>query len=161
MCIRDRYTDVENLNTEGNESYQYKDQAPYLLKLLKTARRYTTFIRTDGRTELRFGAGISDSPDEELVPDPDSVGSTLPGSPSYLGTAFDPTNFLKTRTYGQAPSNTTLVITYRYGGGVNHNVTANSIKAITNLTVALDTTTPPILTGFTLATGVSAPVLPT
>ena len=135
------YTDVENLNTEGNESYQYKDQAPYLLKLLKTARRYTTFIRTDGRTELRFGAGISDSPDEELVPNPDSVGSTLPGSPSYLGTAFDPTNFLKTRTYGQAPSNTTLVITYRYGGGVNHNVTANSIKAITNLTVTLDTTT--------------------
>ena len=135
------YTDTENLNTEGNESYQYKDQSPYLLKLLKTARRFTTFIRIDGRTELRFGAGISDSPDEELVPNPDSVGSSLPGSPSKLGTAFDPSNFLNTRTYGQAPSNTTLAVTYRYGGGVNHNVRANSIRAITNLTVTLDTTT--------------------
>mgnify|MGYP003640199177 CR=1 FL=1 len=135
------YTDTENLSTEGNESAQYKDQAPYLLKLLKTARRFITFIREDGRTELRFGAGISDSPDEEIVPNPDSVGSSLPGSPSQLGTAFDPSNFLNTRTYGQAPSNTTLVVTYRYGGGVNHNVTANSISAITNLTVSLDTTT--------------------
>jgi len=135
------YTDTENLSTEGNESAQYKDQAPYLLKLLKTARRFITFIREDGRTELRFGAGISDSPDEEIVPNPDSVGSSLPGSPSQLGAAFDPSNFLNTRTYGQAPSNTTLVVTYRYGGGVNHNVTANSISAITNLTVSLDTTT--------------------
>jgi hypothetical protein len=134
------YTDTENLNTEGNESYQYKDQAPYLLKLLKTARRFTTYVRTDNRTELRFGAGISDSPDEELVPNPDSVGSSLPGSPTYLGTAFDPSNFLNTRTYGQAPSNTTLVITYRYGGGVNHNVRANSIRSITDLAVTLDTT---------------------
>jgi len=134
------YTDVENQNTEGNENYQYKDQAPYLLKLLKTARRFTTYIRTDNRTELRFGAGISDSPDEELVPNPDSVGSSLPGSPTYLGTAFDPSNFLNTRTYGQSPSNTTLVITYRYGGGVNHNVRANSIRSITDLNVTLDTT---------------------
>ena len=135
------YTDSENLSTEGNDSYQYKDQAPYLLKLLKTARRFTTFIREDDRTELRFGAGISDSPDEEIVPNPDSVGSSLPGSPSKLGTAFDPSNFLNTRTYGQAPSNTTLVVTYRYGGGVDHNTKANAITAITNLNVTLDTTT--------------------
>ena len=134
------YTDVENGNTEGNENYQYKDQAPYLLKLLKTARRFTTYIRTDNRTELRFGAGISDSPDEELVPNPDSVGSSLPGSPTYLGTAFDPSNFLNTRTYGQSPSNTTLVITYRYGGGVNHNVRTNSVRSITDLNITLDTT---------------------
>ena len=134
------YTDVENLNTEGNESYQYKDQAPYLLKLLKTARRYTTFIRTDGRTELRFGAGISDSPDEELVPNPDEVGSSLPGSPSKLGTAFDPSNFLKTKAYGQAPSNTQLTITYRYGGGVTHNVRSNSLRNINSLEISLDET---------------------
>ena len=60
---------------------------------------------------MRFGAGTSDSPDEEIVPNPDSVGSSLPGSPSKLGEALDPSNFLKTRSYGQAPSNTTLVIT--------------------------------------------------
>ena len=33
---------------------------PYLLKLLKTPKRFVTFIRGDGKTELRFGSGISD-----------------------------------------------------------------------------------------------------
>ena len=71
------YTDIENKEENDDELYTYADQAPYLLKLLKTTRRFTTFIREDGRTELRFGAGTSDSPDEEIIPNPDSVGSSL------------------------------------------------------------------------------------
>ena len=129
---------MENLSTNDDQLYTYADQAPYLLKLLKTSRRFTTYIREDGRTEMRFGAGISDSPDEEIVPNPDEVGSSLPGSPSYLGTAFDPSNFLKTKAYGQAPSNTTLTIKYRYGGGVNHNIRANSLRNVQFSNVTLD-----------------------
>ena len=34
--------------------------------------------------------------DEEIVPNPNNVGSSLPRSPTYLDTNFDPTNFLKT-----------------------------------------------------------------
>tara|TARA_R110002020_G_scaffold64542_1_gene171278 strand:+ start:672 stop:2621 length:1950 start_codon:yes stop_codon:yes gene_type:complete len=132
------FTDMENLSTNDDELYTYADQAPYLLKLLKTARRFTTFIREDGRTEIRFGAGTSDSPDEEIIPNPDEVGSSLPGSPSYLNTAFDPSNFLKTKAYGQAPSNTQLTIRYRYGGGVNHNVMANSLRQVQVSNVTLD-----------------------
>ena len=132
------FTDMENLSTNDDELYAYSDQAPYLLKLLKTARRFTTFIREDGRTEMRFGAGTSDSPDEEIIPNPDEVGSSLPGSPSYLNTAFDPSNFLKTKAYGQAPSNTQLTIRYRYGGGVNHNVMANSLRQVQVSNVTLD-----------------------
>ena len=112
----------------------------YLLKLLKTARRFTTFIREDNRTELRFGAGTSDSPDEEIVPNPDSVGSSLPGSPTYLNTAFDPSNFLATKAYGQAPSNTQLTIRYRFGGGVNNNIGANTLRSIQSSQILLDTT---------------------
>jgi len=132
------FTDMENLSTNDDELYTYADQAPYLLKLLKTARRFITFIREDGKTELRFGAGTSDSPDEEIVPNPDSVGSSLPGSPSYLNTAFDPSNFLKTKAYGQAPSNTQLTIRYRYGGGVNHNIRANSLRSVQVSNITLD-----------------------
>ena len=134
------FTDMENLSTNDDELYAYSDQAPYLLKLLKTARRFTTFIREDGRTEMRFGAGISDSPDEEIIPNPDEVGSSLPGSPSYLNTAFDPSNFLKTKAYGQAPSNTQLTIRYRYGGGVNHNIMANSLRNVQVSNMTLDST---------------------
>jgi len=134
------FTDMENNSNNDPDLATYSDSAPYLLKLLKTSRRFTTFITEDNKTELRFGAGVSDNPDEELVPNPDEVGSTLPGSPSKLGEAFDPSNFLQTKAYGQAPSNTTLTITYRYGGGVSHNIAANSLTSIQALSVDLDTT---------------------
>ena len=134
------FTDMENTSKNDDTLHTYSDQAPYLLKLLKTSRRFTTFIREDGKTELRFGAGTSDSPDEEIVPNPDEVGSTLPGSPTYLNTAFDPSNFLATKAYGQAPSNTELTITYRYGGGVGNNVRANSIRSIQSADIELDET---------------------
>ena len=134
------FTDMENTIKNDDQLYTYSDQAPYLLKLLKTSRRFITFIREDGKTELRFGAGTSDSPDEEIIPNPDEVGSSLPGSPTFLGTAFDPSNFLATKAYGQAPSNTQLTITYRYGGGVGSNVTANSIRSIQSANIELDDT---------------------
>ena len=134
------FTDMENLQTNDDQLYTYADQAPYLLKLLKTARRFITFVREDGRTEMRFGAGTSDSPDEEIIPNPDEVGSSLPGSPSYLNTAFDPSNFLTTKAYGQAPSNTQLTIRYRYGGGVDHNVRANSLRNVQTSNVSFDDT---------------------
>ena len=134
------FTDMENTEKNDDQLYTYSDQASYLLKLLKTSRRFTTFIREDGKTELRFGAGTSDSPDEEIIPNPDEVGSSLPGSPTYLNTAFDPSNFLATRAYGQAPSNTQLTIIYRYGGGINNNIVANTLRSIQSANIELDET---------------------
>jgi hypothetical protein len=127
------FEDMENTSRNDPDLASQSDQAPYLLKLLKTSRRFNTFIREDNKTELRFGAGVSDSPDEEIIPNPDEVGSTLPGSPSKLGEVFDPSNFLKTRAYGQAPSNTTLTVTYRYGGGVTHNIASNTLTKVQSL----------------------------
>ena len=80
---------------------------------------------------MRFGSGTSTSSDEEIIPNPNSVGSSLPGTPSFLDTSFDPANFLKTETYGQCPSNTTLTIKYSYGGGIDDNVASNTINNIT------------------------------
>ena len=73
--------------------------APYILKLKKTSRRFTTFIDENDKTIMRFGAGVSDNPDEEIIPNPTSVGSSLPGSPSFLTDAFDPSNFIKTKSF--------------------------------------------------------------
>ena len=121
------FDDIENNSTNDPTSVISRDTSPYILKLKKTSRRFTTFINEDDRTILRFGAGVSDNPDEEIIPNPDSVGSNLPGSPSYLTTAFDPSNFLKTKTFGLAPANTTLTIEYSYGGGVDDNVNSDDI----------------------------------
>ena len=112
--------------------------APYILKLKKTSRRFTTHIDQDDKVVFRFGAGISDNPDEEIIPNPTSVGSNLPGSPSYLTTAFDPSNFLKTKTFGLAPANTTLTIQYSFGGGLDDNVQSGDISRITSITFEIN-----------------------
>ena len=133
------FIDVENTAATDPSLVQYNDTVPYLLKLKKTPRRFVTYIIQDGKTELRFGSGVSDSPDEEIVPNPSSVGSSLPGSPSKLDTYFDPANFLKTEAYGQAPANTTLTVKYSYGGGISDNVAAGTISNFTNISFTQET----------------------
>ena len=56
--------------------------------------------------------------------------ATLRGSPSgFAAAAIDSTNFLKTKTLGVAPSNTTLTIDYRVaGGGVETNVGPDTLS---------------------------------
>jgi len=132
------FDEVENTSANDSDLTQYNDTAPYLLKLRKTPRRFTPFIRDDNRTEMRFGAGVSDNPDEEIVPNPDRVGSSLASGVSKLDTAFDPANFLNTRTYGLAPSNTTLTVKYTTGGGIEDNVPANDIKNLNDVTYDID-----------------------
>ncbi len=87
---------------------------------------------------MRFGSGVAAGADEEIIPNPTSVGSNLPGTPTFLDTAFDPANFLNTETYGQCPTNTTLTIKYSYGGGLDDNVASNSITNITSLQSEFD-----------------------
>ena len=123
------FEDIENNVDNDPTSVISREVSPYILKLKKTARRFTTYINQDDETVLRFGAGTSDNPDEEIIPNPDMVGSNLPGSPSKLGQAFDPSNFLKTKAFGQAPANTTLTIQYSHGGGVDDNVVSGDITS--------------------------------
>ena len=106
---------------------EFEMDTPYLLKLIKSSRRFTTYVRDDNKMELRFGSGISDNADEEIIPNPDNVGSSLGMGVSRLDEAFDPSNFLKTQTFGLAPSNTTLTVNYNYGGRVEDNVPSNAI----------------------------------
>ena len=126
------FTESNNTADLSPQDSQFADKAPYLLKLKKTSRRFTTFITTEGFTELRFGAGNSSSPDEEIIPNPDNVGSSLPHGVASIDRTFDPSNFLNTKAYGLAPGNTTLTIVYRYGGGLNHNVQATAINKVSN-----------------------------
>ncbi len=132
------YADFENTARNSPDLSSEKNSTSYLLKLTKTSKRYITFIRPDGKTELRFGAGVAEGADEEIIPNPSNVGSNLPGTPSFLDTAFDPANFLKTETYGQCPTNTTLTIKYSYGGGIDHNTPSNTITNISSITYQID-----------------------
>ena len=132
------YADFANTTNNSPDLVEGRNFAPFLLKLVKTSKRFKTYIRPDGKTEMRFGSGVASGADEEIIPNPSSVGSSLPGTPSFLDTSFDPANFLNTETYGQCPTNTTLTIKYSYGGGIDDNLASNQINNITLHSSAFD-----------------------
>ena len=119
-------------NTNPNDPNYYYDQgnAPYLLKLEKEQRRFATKFINSGSLQLQFGAGTANDVDENITPNPNNVGIGLPFEKTKLTTAYSPSNFLFTRTYGIAPSNTTLTVRYLTGGGVTANVAANTLDTI-------------------------------
>ena len=129
---------IENSSLNDPTYTQYQSDTPYMLRLIKSTRRFTTRVTDNDRLEIRFGAGVSQNADEVLIPNPDNVGSALGLGISRLDESFDPSNFLKTGTYGLAPSNTSLTVTYRYGGGIEHNVRANSITRPKSVTFTID-----------------------
>jgi hypothetical protein len=121
---------IPNLAENDPELSQYRSSSPSLLKLRKTSKRFITRLRSDNKLEIQFGAGISDNNDEEIIPNPDNVGNGLAGFRKNLDVDIDPSNFLYTRTYGQAPSNTTLTVTYTIGNGIVDNVPAGVLTNI-------------------------------
>jgi hypothetical protein len=127
------FESVPNLVENDPELSQYRSSVPSLLKMRKTAKRFITNLRSDNRLELQFGSGISDNNDEEVIPNADNVGNGLSNVRRAIDIDIDPANFLYTRTYGQAPSNTTLTITYVVSNGIDENVTANSLTVIDNI----------------------------
>ena len=127
------YTDYVNTAQFDKDLAQFKESVPQVLKVTKTSRRFTTKINEDNTTSIIFGGGNSTSSDETLLPNFKNVGLGLNNSIDKLGASFDPANFLKTKSYGQAPSNTTLTVRYLVGGGVSSNVAKGEIKRITNI----------------------------
>jgi len=123
---------VQEPNTPTNDPdlYQFKSTVPYILKTIKTSRRFVTKINSDSTTTIQFGAGDPTASDELLIPNLKNVGLGLPNSINRLEESFDPTNFLKTKTYGTSPSNTVMTVRYLVGGGVNTNVSQGELTQI-------------------------------
>ena len=125
------YEDQTNTATD-------KNVVPSILRLKKVPRRFVTRLTSQGNLQIQFGAGIntSVSDDEVFLPDPTNVGIGTNQGLSRLDFAYDPSNFLFSKTYGIAPSNVTLTIRYIVGGGVESNVAANTINLVEQVTVA-------------------------
>ena len=116
-------------NTNPNDPNSYTDNTvPNLLKLKRVQRRFATRFLDRSNLQVEFGAGTTTDNDEEIIPNPNNEGLGLPFEQTKLTTAFSPTNFVFTDTYGIAPSNTSLTVRYLTGGGVSSNVSANSLS---------------------------------
>jgi len=127
------YLDSPNNETNDPDLYQFKSTVPFVLKTIKTPRRFVTKVNQDNTTSIQFGAGDSSASDEQLIPNLKNVGLGLPNSISRLEESFDPTNFLKTKTYGTSPSNTTMTVKYMIGGGVGSNIPVGELVRVNTI----------------------------
>lgn len=121
----------ENIYKNDNTLSAYRDTTPFLLRYLRTAKRFVTGVDADNSTFIEFGSGTSIKDDELIVPNAFTVNKASTFRSENI--AYDPSNFLSSKSFGQAPSNTTLTIRYIVGGGITSNVNANSIKNISSV----------------------------
>lgn len=124
------YVDYPNLDTDDPDFSYFANKVPYILKVIKTPKRFVHRINSDRSSTIQFGAADPTSDEFELIPNLKNVGLGLPNSIDRLNASFDPTNFLKTKTYGVSPSNTTITIKYLVGGGIISNVKAGTINKV-------------------------------
>jgi hypothetical protein len=124
------FDSIRNTNTNDPNFSDDSSDAPYLLKLKQADRRFATRFKSPNVLELQFGSGVVSNNDETIVPNPDNVGLGLPFEQNKLTTAFSPSNFIFTDSYGISPSNTTLTVRYLIGGGVAANIQSNLINKL-------------------------------
>jgi hypothetical protein len=128
---------IERANTESNggELSSASSIVPYILEIQKVPYRFAVKVNSDNTLDLQFGSGNTEAgyEDERILPNTKNVGLGLANSVSRLNQGIDPSNFLKTNTFGVVPTNTTLTVKYLVGGGVSSNINSNELNRITRI----------------------------
>ncbi len=121
----------EQPNTDYNsELSQYVNEVPYILEVKTVPYRFSVKVNSDNTMDLQFGSGDVRLNDEQILPNTKNVGLGLANSVQRLNQGIDPSNFLKTNTFGIAPINTSLTIKYLVGGGIESNVNTGDLTTI-------------------------------
>jgi len=122
---------VEKANTESNsgELSSSSSVVPYILEVQKVPYRFATKVNSDNTLDLQFGSGDTNMADEIILPNTKNVGLGLANSVNRLNQGIDPSNFLKTNTFGIVPTST-LTVKYLVGGGVTSNINSNELNRI-------------------------------
>lgn len=126
------FTEYPNTTQNDPDLSQFRESVPNIIRLLKTSRRYTLKVNEDSTTTITFGTGDPGGQDELIIPTFKNVGLGTRNSISQLGQSFDPTNFLKTTSYGQAPFGD-MTVRYLVGGGVESNVPAGDLTRVVSI----------------------------
>ena len=128
------YDSIDNINP-NDPNFTSNTDTPNLLKIKVVQNRFAVRFLDSGSLRILFGSGNPQDTTEVIIPNPNNVGIGLPFEVDKLTTAYSPTNFVFTNTFGVAPSNTTLTIRYLIGGGVESNVLAGDLTALSNANV--------------------------
>lgn len=146
LSVRDSdgndYYEVESLSQDTvfvpvkNTNVDDFDLVSKTLEIVPAPRRFVVVTSLLDRTsKIRFGSGDSQVLDDDIVPDPSELSLRLYGKKSFSKFSIDPNSLLETQTLGISPRGTSLTITYRHGGGLEHNVDAGTIRTVEGLNI--------------------------
>ncbi len=129
----------DNVNVNAIPSSDFSVPPTYTIQVVRTPRRFVTRYNQDFKLELHFGSGVIDDSSALINLEPKKLANSE--YQTNLGsTSLDPSDFLSSRSYGLAPGNITLTITYATGGGISTNVPSNSITKVITVDVLNDIT---------------------
>lgn len=119
------YKKVEN----SNERFLYPTIAPFRFVLENNFNNNTSIIR--------FGNGSGKTVNDNILTNPEDLMLPMKNRDYDLSASLDPNMLIKSNTLGVSPAGKSLTITYLYGGGTSHNVSAQSIETIENAIIVL------------------------
>ena len=123
---------VEQANIDG-ELENYSNTVPYILEVQKVPKRFSVKVNSNNTIDLQFGSGDTRLNDEQILPNTKNVGLGLANSVNRLNQSIDPSNFLKTNTFGIAPAGESLTIKYLKGGGIESNINTGDLTKISKI----------------------------
>jgi len=113
-----------------------KFYSPEGLEIKMAPRRFVKKTSLVDRTvQIQFGSGDGLNFEDGILPDPSEMSLPLYGKDNFTFAYIDPNSLINSRTLGTSPRNTVITVTYRYGGGLNHNITAGSITSVQDLRI--------------------------
>jgi hypothetical protein len=130
--VQSHTSDVVYVNT-SNVSIDSKYVAD-TIKIIPAPYRYVRNVDLGTRTaRIILGGGNADTLEDDVIPDPSEFAIPFVYRKTFSRVAINPEQLLQTKTLGVYALNTSISVTYRYGGGLNHNVEANTIRDIPQL----------------------------
>jgi hypothetical protein len=131
LLIEER--NVATRNIDGfftEESLPTGSLPPAKLAILRRkSRRFATRINSNLKMELWFGSGTDEVNDDIITLNSGQIANSKYNQ-AISNTSLDPSDFISSDTFGLAPANTTLTVTYLVGGGVESNVPSNTITNV-------------------------------
>ena len=125
------YYEVESLSQDTVFKKNKLSNGDTSIEVIATPYRFISETSIQTRTtSIRFGSGDGSNILEAKVPDASDMALPLYGKQTFSSYSLDPNRLLQTTSLGVSPTNTTMTIIYRYGGGANHNVDPESISSV-------------------------------
>lgn len=121
------YHEVESLTQDTVFRKNKLSNGKSSIDIIPAPYRYITSVDIATRsTTIQFGSG--NTMDAERIDDPSRLALPLYGKKTFSQFSIDPNKLMTNNSLGISPTNTTITVTYRFGGGPSHNVEPESIS---------------------------------